>query len=64
MLTLDKVPKYSATLGSFVEGESLIERISAIRKKVTKSLARSPAYQARTYNKSHRDVKYKVGQKV
>ncbi len=64
MLTLDEVQKYNATQGSSAEGESLIERICATREEVTKSLTRAQAYQARTYNKSHRDVKYKVGQKV
>ena len=64
MLTLEEVLKYNAIRGSSAEGESLIERIRAIRKEVTKSFARAQAYQARIYNKSHRDVKYKVGQKV
>ena len=64
MLTLDEVQKYSATRGSSAEGESLMERICATREEVTKSLTRAQAYQARTYNKSHRDVEYKVGQKV
>ncbi len=64
MLSLDEVQKYSATRGSFAEGESLIERIRVIREEVTKSLTRAQAYQARTYNKSHCDVEYKVSQKV
>ena len=64
MLTLDEVQKYNATRKSFAEGESLIERIRVPREEFTKSLARAQAYQARIYNKSHRDVKYKVGQKV
>ncbi len=64
MLTLDEVQKYIATRGSSAEGESLIEKIRATRKKVTKSLTRAQAYQARTYNKSHCNVEYKVGQKV
>ncbi len=64
MLTLDEVQKYSATRGSSAEGQSLIERIGATREEVTKSLTCAQAYQARTYNKSHRDVEYKVGQKV
>ncbi len=42
----------------------MIERIRAIRKRVTKTFTRAQEYQARTYNKSHRDVDYKVGQKV
>ncbi len=64
MLTLDEVEKYSVTRDSSAEGESLIERIRATREEVTKSLMRVQAYQARTYNKSHRDIEYKVGQKV
>ena len=64
MLTLDEVQKYSATRGSSAEGESLIRRICAIREEVTKFLTRSQAYHARIYNKSHRDVKYKVSPKV
>ena len=64
ILTLDEVQKYSATRGSSAEDESLMERIRATREEVTKSLARAQAYQARTYNKSHCDVEYKVGQKV
>ncbi len=64
MLTLDKVQKYIATHGNSVEGESLIERIRANRKEVTKSLTRAQTYQARIYNKSHRALEYKVGQKV
>ncbi len=47
MLTLDEVQKYSATRESSAEGESLIERICAIREEVTKSFTRSQAYQAR-----------------
>ncbi len=42
----------------------MIKRIRTTREEVTKSLTRAQAYQARTYNKSHRDVEYKVGQKV
>ncbi len=64
MLTLDEVQKYSATWGSSSEGESLIERIRVTHEEVTKSLTRAQVYQARVYNKSHRDVEYKVGQKV
>ena len=64
ILTLDEVLKYSATQASSAEGESLIERICANRKEVTKSLARAKAYQARTYNKFYCNVEYKVGQKV
>ncbi len=60
MLTLDEVQKYSATRGSSAEGESLIERIRATREDVIKSLTHVQAYQARTYNKSHCDVEYKV----
>ncbi len=40
MLTLDEFQKYSATLGSSAKGESLIKRIRATSKEVTKSLAR------------------------
>ncbi len=64
ILTLDEVQKYIATRGSSAEGESLIERIRATLKEVTKSLARTQAYQARKYNKFHRNVEYKVDQKV
>ncbi len=64
MLTLDEIQKYSATRGSSAEGGSLIERIRATCKEVTKSLTRVQAYQARIYNKSHCNVEYKVGQKV
>ncbi len=64
MLTLDEVPKYSATPRSSAEGESLIERIRATRGEITKSLTHSPTYQARTYNESYCNVEYKVGQKV
>ena len=64
MLTLDEVQKYIATRGSSAEGESLVERIRATRKEVTKSLTCTQAYQARTYNKCHRHVEYKVGQKL
>ncbi len=64
MLTLDAVQKYSAIRRSSAEGESLIEGIYATREKVTKSLTCAQAYQAHTNNKSHRDVEYKVGQKV
>ncbi len=42
----------------------MIERIRATCKEVTKSLTRAQAYQAYTYNKSHRNVECKVGQKV
>ncbi len=63
-LILDEVQKYIATQRSSAEGESSMERICATRKEVTKSLTHAKAYQARTYNKSHCDVKYKVGQKV
>ncbi len=63
MLTLDEVQRYIATRGIPPKGESLIERIYANRDEVTKSLARTQAYQARKYNKSHRDLNYKVGQK-
>ncbi len=64
MLSLNEVQKYSATRESSAEGESLIERILAIYEEVTKSLARAQAYQTRTYNKSHCDAEYKVGQKA
>ena len=64
ILTLDEVQKYIATKGISAEGESLIERIRATREEVIKSFTRAQAYQARTYNKSHLDVDYKVGQKV
>ncbi len=64
MLILDVVQKYTATRRSFAEGESLMEKIRATRDEVTKSLACAQAYQARTYNKFHSDVDYKVGQKV
>ncbi len=64
ILTLDEVQKYSAIRGSSAESESLIEKIRATRKEVTKSLTLAQAYQARIYNKFHRDVEYKVGQKV
>ncbi len=64
MLTLDEVQKYNATRGSSADGESLMERICATHEEVIKSLARAQAYQARTYNKSHCDVEYKVDQKV
>ncbi len=64
MLTLDEVQKYIATRGSFGEGESLMERTRATRKEVKKSFTRTQSYQARTYNKSHCDIEYKVGQKV
>ncbi len=64
MLTFDEVQKYNATRGSSAESESLMEGIRATREEVTKSLARAQAYQARTYNKSHCDVEYKVSQKV
>ena len=59
--------KFKNTLpprGSSVEGESLIKRIRTTCEEVTKSLTRAQAYQARTYNKSHCDIEYKVGQKV
>ncbi len=64
MLNLDEVQKYSATRGSSVEGENLMERIRATREEVKKSLACAQAYQARTYNKSHCDIEYKISQKV
>ncbi len=64
MLTLDEVEKYSVTKGRCDKGESLIERIRATCEEVTKFLARAQGYQARTYNRSYRDVEYKVGQKV
>ena len=64
MLTLDEVQKYSANQGSSAEVQSLMERICAIHKEFTKSLARAKVYQARTYKKSHCDVEYKVGLKV
>ncbi len=64
ILTLDEVEKYIATWESSAEGENLIERIYAISKEVTKSFAYIQAYLARTYNRSHCDVEYKVGQKV
>ncbi len=64
MLTLDEVQKYSAIQRSFAEGESLMEIICATREEVTKFLAHTQAYQARTYNKSHCYVEFKVGQKV
>ena len=63
MLTLDEVQKHIATYGNSAEGESLIVRIRATCEEVTKSLARAQAYQACTYNKSHHDGEYKVGQK-
>ncbi len=56
MPTLDEVQKYIATRGGSAEGQSLIERILATCKEVTKSLTRAQAYQARTYNKSYPDV--------
>ena len=64
MFTQDEVQKYFAIRRSSAEGESLIERIYAPCKEVTNSLARTQSYQARTYNKSHCDVEYKVGQNV
>ncbi len=64
MFTLDEVPKYIATRGSIAEGEMLIEKKHTTCKKVSKSLAPTQAFQARIYNKSHRDKEYKVGQKV
>ncbi len=64
MLTRGEVQKYGAIRGSSAEGESLMERIRATREEVTKSLARAQAYQARTYNKSHCDIEYKISQKV
>ncbi len=63
MLTLDEAQKYNANRRSSAEGESLIERICAIREEVARFLTCSQAYQTRTYNKSHRNVEYKVGQK-
>lgn len=41
MLILDKIQKYSAYLKSFAEDKSLIEKLHAIHKKVTKSLKRA-----------------------
>ena len=64
MLTLDEFQKYIVIRRSSAEGESLIEKIRATCKEVTKFFARAQVYQARIYNKSHRDVEYKVGQKV
>ena len=64
ILTLDEVQKYSATLRNSLEGENLIEKVCATHEEVTKSLTHAQAYQTRTFNKSHRDVKYKVGQKI
>ncbi len=64
MPNLDEIQKYIANRGSSAEGESLIERIHATREEFKKSFACSQAYQARIYNKSHRVVEYKVGQKV
>ncbi len=64
ILTLDEVQKYIATRESSAEGESLIEGIFAFCEEVTKSHVRAQVHQAHTYNKSHCDVKYKVGQKV
>ena len=64
MLILDEVQKYIATRGSFAEDESLIERLRATCQEVTKSLTRAQDYQASIYNKSHRDVEYKIGHKV
>ena len=52
MLTLDEIQKYSVTQRSSAEGESLIEKIPATRKEVTKSVTRAQAYQSRIYNKS------------
>ncbi len=64
LLTLDEVQKQIATRGSSTEGESLIGRIHATCKQVTKSLARAYSYQARKYKTSHRGLEEKVGQKV
>ena len=64
MLTLDEVQKYNAIRKSSAEGINFIGRIHATCEEVTKSLARAQAYQARIYKKSHRDMEYKVGQKV
>ncbi len=64
ILTLDAVQKYSATWGSFAKSESLIERIRATHKEVTKSFASAQVYQARTYNKSFCEVECKISQKV
>ncbi len=41
-----------------------MEKILTNREEVTKTFARAQAYQALTYNESHCDVEYKVGQKV
>ena len=64
ILTLDEVQQYSSTLRSSSEVESLIERICATRKEVTKLLISAQAYQDCKYRKFHRDVEYKLGQKV
>ncbi len=64
ILTLDEVQQYSSTLRSSSEVESLIGRICATRKEVTKLLISAQAYQDCTYHKFHRDVEYKLGQKV
>ena len=64
ILTLDEVQKYSATRRGSAEDESLIGRLYVINEEVTKSLARAQVYQTCKYNKFHRDVEYKVGQKV
>ena len=61
MLILDKVQKYSAIRGSTAEDESLIERICATCKEVTKFLVHAQAYQARIYNQSHCNIVYKIG---
>ncbi len=42
----------------------MVKRARVTCKEVTKSFSRAKVYQARTYNKSHRDVEDKVGQKV
>ncbi len=64
ILTQNEVQKYIAIRGSSSAGESSIERIRATRKDVTKCFTRAKAYQARTYNKFHCHLEYKVGQKV
>ena len=62
-ITLYEVQKYSATRGSCAEGESLIQRMGATHKEITKSLVCAQAYQACKYNKSYRNMEYKVSQK-
>ena len=62
--TLDDVRNNIAIRGSSTEGESLIEIKNVTGKELKKSLANAQTYQARKYNKSRFDVKYKGGQKV